>query len=347
TLFHYCLPTAYPAEPGILYHNEGGGRFRDVTAASGVRVPPGRSLGCQWVDENGDGRPDLYVANDMSENFLFRNEGGGRFREIGLSAGVALGSAGRPQAGMGVAAGDVDGDGRQDLVVTNFTGEYAALYRNEAVGSFSDISSQVGLIEATRPGTGFGVGLEDLDLDGWLDLFIANGHVTDTVERFYEGISLAQPNVVLRNHAGAGFVPVSDPGAHVVAPRVHRGAAFGDYDNDGRIDVLVTNWRGEPDLLRNVGDYGRHFMTLHLKGTRSNRSAIGAAVTVSAGGRRQMREVRSCGSYCSQGDLRLTFGLGERGTADEVTVRWPTGRTEVRRNVRGDRTVTWTEGAPE
>ena len=347
----YCRPTAYEPASGILYHNEGNGRFRDVTAASGMKVTPGRSLGCQWLDFDDDGRQDLYVANDMSENFLFHNLGNGRFRSIAYDAGAAVNGAGAPQAGMGVAAGDYNGDGRLDIAVTNFTGEYTTLYRNDTSASggalFTDVSAQTGLIEATRPGTGFGTAFEDLDLDGWPDLFVVNGHVTEDVERFYSGITLAQPNVVLRNVGGAAFTVVQDPGADVTAPKVHRGAAFADFDNDGRTDVLVANWRGEPDLLRNTGTYAGRYLTLRLQGRRGNRDAIGARVTVSAGGARQVREVRSGGSYCSQGDLRITFGLGEHSGADEVTVRWPGGKSETRRNIAADRIVTWVEGTGE
>ncbi|MFN3648486.1 MAG: CRTAC1 family protein [Armatimonadota bacterium] len=343
----YCMPTAYEGASGILYRNEGDGRFHDVTKAAGMAVSPGRSLGCRWVDLDADGALDLYVANDMSENFLFRNLGGGKFRETAFEAGAAVSSSGRSQAGMGVAAGDCDGDGRFDLFVTNFTGEYTALYHNDGAGFFQETSATAGLIEPTRSGTGFGVALEDLDLDGWPDLFIVNGHVTEDVERFYTGVSLAQPNVVLRNRQGAGFEPVADPGPEVLTPRVHRGLAVGDIDNDGRIDALVSNWRGEPDLFRNTGELPHHYLTLKLRGTRSNRDAIGARVTVTAGGREQVREVASGGSYCSQGDFRLTFGLGLHETADRVVVRWPNGRTEARTRLQGDRIVTWTEGEAE
>jgi hypothetical protein len=186
--------------------------------------------------------------------------------------------------------------------------------------------------------------LEDLDLDGWQDLLVVNGHVTEDVERFYEGITFAQPNVVLKNNGKGGFVPVPNPGAEMLAAKVHRGAAFADFDHDGRLDVLISNWRDEPDLMRNVGEYGKHYLTLKLRGTRANRDGIGARVTVTAGGREQVREVYSGGSYCSQSDMPLLFGLGEATVADTVTVRWPGGKTETRRAVPADQIVTWVEG---
>jgi enediyne biosynthesis protein E4 len=340
----YCLPTVYEPLPNILYRNEGGGRFRDVTAEAGMSVPPARSLGCVWTDINDNGLPDLYVANDMSENFLFRNLGAGRFEEIGMAAGVALSSSGHAQAGMGVASADLTGDGAFDLLVTNFTGEYTAMYRNEGGGQFREVSALAGLLEATHRWTGFGIGAEDFDRDGWPDLFIVNGHVTESVERMYSGVTLAQPTVVLRNDGRGNFLPVERPGGGLGTPRVQRGAAFGDFDNDGRVDALIANWRGEPDLLRNVSPGDNRYLTVRLVGTRSNRDAIGARVTVVAGGRTQVREVRSGGSYCSQNDLRLTFGLGAAELAETVTVRWPGGGTEVRRDVPANRRVDWIEG---
>ncbi len=343
----YCRPVVYPPARGLLYRNEGGGRFRDVTRAAGMAVSPGRSLGCLWTDYDDDGRLDLFVANDMSENFLFHNEGKGRFRELAVSAGVAVGSGGQVRAGMGVASGDADGDADLDLVVTNFTGETTALYRNDGGSQFTEVSAQTGLVELTRSGTGFGVGLEDLDLDGWPDLFVANGHVTEAVERFYEGIRLAQPNFALRNLGGSLFALAAAPGEGVTAPRVHRGAAFGDFDRDGRLDILVANWRDAPDLLRNSGGDGAHYLTVRLRGRAANRDAIGARVNLVAGGRRQVREVRSGGSYCSQSDLALHFGLGPHTVAESITVRWPSGASESRRNVPADQMLTWIEGRTE
>lgn len=340
----YCKPTAYDAAPNILYHNEGGGRFKDVSKPSGILGKPGRSLGCQWFDYDNDGRPDLYVANDMSDNNLFHNLGGGKFEDVAFRVGAAVNAAGSVQAGMGLAIGDYNGDGRLDAAVTNFTSEYTALYRNDGPDLFTEVSAPSGLVEPTRPGTGFGVGLEDLDQDTWPDLLVVNGHVTEDVENFYAGISFAQPNVVLRNNGAGGFTTVANPGAEMLKAKVHRGAAFADFDHDGRIDVLISNWRGEPDLMRNVGEYGRHYLKIRLQGTHANRDGIGARVTVTTGGRSQVREVYSGGSYCSQSDLPLIFGLGTAATAETVTVRWPGGKTETRRTVPGDSEVTWVEG---
>lgn len=325
----YCRPNVYPAETGRLYHNNRNGTFTDVTAKAGLRVKPGRGLGCVWLDANEDGAPDLFVANDMSANFLFVNQRNGTFREEGLQRGVALGEGGRPQASMGVAVTDFDGDGHLDLACTNFSGEYLALYRNTGGGNFEDVSAQAGLVDATGPYVGFGLGFPDLDLDGRPDLFLVNGHVTDAAEYFYPGVTIAQPSLSLLNNGTGRFVPDAAAGPDVSRLRVSRGAAFGDFDADGDLDILVENCRGEPDLLRNDSRSHGTWLRLDLKGTRCNRAAIGARVEVTAGGRSQVQEVRSGGSYCSQSELTLTFGLGERHSAERVRVSWPGGKQQT------------------
>lgn len=331
----YCRPTVYPPADGILYRNDGGGRFRDVTAAAGMRVAAGRSLGAVWSDWNEDGRPDLFVANDMSENFLFINQGGGEFREEALARSVALSDTGRPQASMGVASVDFDGDGHLDLACTHFSGEYLALWRNLGGGRFEDYSGRAGLVEVTNPYVGFGLVFPDLDLDGDPDLLVVNGHVTEAAERSYPGITLAQPRLGLLNQGGR-FHP-SGGDSLLREPRVGRGLAAADYDGDGRPDVLVANWRDEPELLRNELAAPGHWLRLTLEGRHANRSAIGARVTVRAGGREQVREVGSGGSYCSQSELALTFGLGAAARADEVRVEWPGGGRLARRDLAAGR----------
>jgi enediyne biosynthesis protein E4 len=321
----YCRPSVYPARQDILYHNNRNGTFTDVTRAAGMQVAPGRGLGCVWSDGDGDGDSDLFVANDMSANFLFINDGRGHFTEEAYARGVALSEDGRPQASMGVAAGDYDGDGLPDLACTNFSGEYLALYRNVGKGRFEDASARAGLIQASSPYVGFGLGFPDLNLDGWSDLFVGNGHVTEAAERFYPGVSFAQPSLCLLNDGGGVFVPAPDPGPAVTTGRVSRGVAFGDYNGDGAPDILVNNWRGAPDLLRNDFPNRGHWLRLALAGTRCNRSAIGARVEVTVSGRSQVQTVQSGGSYCSQSDLVLTFGLGQASPAGMVRVVWPGG----------------------
>ncbi len=329
----YCRPSVYPALPDILYRNNGDGTFTDVTRQAGLSVTPGRGLGCLWSDVDADGDPDLFVANDMTANFLFINQGNGTFREEGLERGVALGEGGRPQASMGIAGADVDGDGHLDLACTNFSGEYLALYRNLGTGHFEDISARAGLVEATSPYVGFGLGFPDIDLDGSPDLFVANGHVTEAAEHFYPGVTFAQPALFLRGDGAGGFAPDSAAGEDVARPRIGRGVAVADYDGDGDLDVLVANCRATPDLLRNEGLPRANWLRLRLVGRTANRSAIGARVEVVAEGKTQVQEVRSGGSYCSQGELPLTFGLDRRSQAETVRVHWPGGKAETLKNL--------------
>lgn len=321
----YCRPVVYPAAPDVLYRNNGDGTFTDVTSSSGVNVQPGRGLGVLWSDVDEDGDQDLFVANDMSANFLFINQGNGRFKEEGLLRGVALGENGQPQASMGVAAVDYDGDGHLDLACTNFSGEYLALYRNLGGGHFQDVSAQAGLVEATNAYVGFGLGFPDLDLDGLPDLFVANGHVTEAAEQFYPGVSLAQPKLCLFNRDGRAFVSPTRPSPMVSAKRVGRGAAFGDIDEDGDVDILVLNWKDEPDLLRNNSPNPGRSLRLSLQADSGDRSGIGARIEVKSGDRVQVQELRSGGSYLSQSELTLTFGLGAAAEAETVRVRWPGG----------------------
>lgn len=345
-----CRPIVYSAARSILYHNTGHGTFEDVTAASGIgAVAPGRALGAVWTDVDGDGNQDLYVTNDMSANFLFMNHGGPnpRFTEEGRARGVAVSADGTPQASMGIGVADYDGDGLLDLACTNYANEYLALYRNAGGGRFEDASARSGLAQVTSLYVGFGIGFPDLDLDGWPDLFVVNGHVS-AAEGPHMVEALSEPALCLLNDRRGGFVPVADPGPDVTAPRVRRGAAFADIDGDGDVDVLVSNWRGEPDLLRNdfrPGRDGRHWLRLLLEGRRCNRAAIGARVEVRCGGRVEVQEVRSGGSYCSQSELALRFGLGDAARVDQVRVRWPGGAVERWSNVRADGTWRLVEGS--
>ena len=321
----FCGPRALTPESDALYRNTGGGHFLDVTQVAGVAQPGHFGFGVLFSDLDDDGWPDIYVANDSVPNFLFRNGRDGRFVEEGLLRGVAVSRDGREQAGMGVDAGDYDGDGRVDLVVTNFAQDYTTLYRNEGGGLFQDVSFETGL--AGGPFLGWGVGFIDIDNDALLDLFVANGHVYPDIEK--TGTSTYyQPSLLFRNQGNGRLRKVSaNVGSGLALARSSRGAAFGDYDNDGDIDVLISNIDDRPTLLRNDTS-GGHWITMRLVGVRSNRDGIGARVAVVAGGRRQIAEVRAGGSYVSHNDVRLHFGLGAEDAVNEVEIRWPSGLVE-------------------
>jgi hypothetical protein len=339
----YCGPRPLRGESDRLYRNTGAGRFVDVTMAAGVSEPGHYGFGVLFSDLTDDGWPDIYVANDSTPNLFFRNKRDGTFAEEALQSGVAVTPDGREQAGMGVDAGDYDGDGRLDIVKTNFSQDYTTLYRNEGDGLFTDVSFRTGLAATLGPYLGWGVGLVDLDNDGPLDLFIANGHVYPDVVK--TGTSTyRQRSQVFRNDAGRFRHVTEEVGGDLLAEHSSRGAAFGDYDNDGDIDVLVSVIDGAPRLLRNDTP-GGHWITIGLQGTKSNRSAIGAKVTIEAAGRRQIAEVRSGGSYISQNDLRVHFGLGPVTSVDRVVIRWPNGSTETAPALAADRFYLAREGA--
>ncbi len=325
----YCPPSQFDGVPDTLYRNNGDGTFTDVTREAGVWDEAGKGLGCVWSDVDDDGDPDLYVANDGSVNRLYRNDGKGRFEDITWTAGVGLGENGEAQAGMGTDAGDVDNDGRFDLVVANFSEEMNSLYRNEGKGLFSDRSVDSGIGTPSLLRLGFGADLFDYDLDGWKDLVVANGHVFDTIGRVRSDIGAAQPPLLYRN-LGGRFEDVSDQvGAPFQRPAVARGLATADFDNDGDPDLLMMRLNGPPILLRNDGGNERQWLGLRLRGRSGNRSAIGARVTVRGAGGDQVEEVRSGSGYCSQNDLRLLFGLGSTPVAARVVIRWPGGTEQV------------------
>jgi predicted nucleotidyltransferase len=339
-----CGPRPLPGQPDILYRNDGSGGFEDVTEAAGVTEPGYYGFGVLFSDLDDDGWPDIYVANDSLPNLFFRNRRDGTFVEEGLLAGVAVSSDGREQAGMGVDAGDYDGDGRHDLVVSNFAQAYTTLYHNEGGGTFADVSFQTGMAATLGPYLGWGIAFVDLDNNGWLDVFVANGHVYPGIER--TGTSTYhQRNQVFRNTDGRRFRDVSaEAGGGLLVQKSSRGAAFGDYDNDGDIDVLVIDIDDRPTLLRN-DSAGGHWITIRLVGTTSNRDAIGARVTLEAGGRRQVAEIRSGGSYTSHNDVRAHFGLADRTRVERIEIRWPDGTTESAEGLAADRFYVATEGA--
>ena len=322
-----CGPRGLPLAHNVLYHNTGRGTFVDVSEQAGILKPGGRySLGVAAADFDNDGWPDIYVACDMTRSLLFRNRHDGTFEERGLDAGVALNYDGDLQAGMGVAVADYDGDGLLDIAKTNFSGDLTSLYHNDDGKFFTDVSREAGL--GTRQLLGWGVAFTDVDDDGWQDLVIANGHVYPEVEGRQLGDTYREPTVLFRNLANGKFQEITmQAGGAFQTPRPARGLAVGDLDGDGRPEIVIVNMNAKPSLLKNDLP-GGHFVNVELRGTRSNRSAIGARVTVSAGGRDRIQEVMSGGSYYSQNSFVLHFGLGAVTEVDGIAVRWPDGSVQ-------------------
>ncbi len=342
----FCGPLGLPAAQSVLWRNDGAGRFEDATRAAGLWLPaPRYGLGAVTGDLDNDGDTDLYVANDSLPNSLWRNRGDGTYEEAAVPLLAAFSGDGGAQAGMGVDAGDYDGDGWLDLVVTNFSHDLNTIYRNEAGKFFSDVSSQVGL-QATWFALSWGVGFEDFDNDGDLDLFIANGHIYPQMDGYDFGTRYRQRNHLFEN-LGGRFVEVSEGAGGGLAPvRSWRGAAFADYDNDGDVDILATAIDDAPVLIRNDTTPRGHWLSVRLVGAaRSNRDAVGARVTLFAGGRTQIRERKGGGSFLSASEGRLHFGLGDATTVSSLTVRWPDGRSETLRDLSADRELTIRQGA--
>ena len=340
----FCGPNRLPGEPDVLYRNNGDGTFTDATRRAGITDPGYYGFGVVFADVNDDGWPDIYVANDSVPNLLFRNRGDGTFVEEGLLTGVAVSGSGRPQAGMGVHAGDYNGDGLIDLVVTNFSHDHTTLYENGPPGVFTDASYASGVASTAGPYLGWGVGLIDVDNDSRLDLFIANGHVYPDVDRHGLGTRYRQRKQLFHN-SGRRLVHLTPAsGSALLIEQSSRGAAFGDYDNDGDIDMLVVNMNDRPTLLRNDTDAGHRWVTFKLTGVKSNRDAIGAKIRIEAGGRRQVAEVGGDGSYLSHSDVRVHFGLGTAARVDRLEIRWPSGLVETAADLTPDRFYVAREG---
>jgi hypothetical protein len=324
-----CGPRDLAGEPDALYRNNGDGTFTDVTSAAGIVDPGYYGFGVIFSDLNDDGWPDIFVANDSVPNLLFRNNRNGTFSEIGLPSGLALSGDGKAQAGMGADAADYDGDGRLDVFVTNFSQDYNTLYQNSAEGFFSDVSHRAGVAMPSLPYLGWGAGFADFDNDGLLDIFVANGHVYPEIDRFGRGTTYLQRKQLFRNQGKGRFSDASaDGGAGLLLEKSSRGAAFGDFDNDGDVDVLVLNMNDRPTLLRNDTQSGNNWVVLKLVGKSRNRDAIGARVWLDQEGPVQVAEVRSGGSYLSHNDMRVRFGLGRMPKTPPVKVRWPDGAIE-------------------
>ena len=340
-----CGPPGLPGGKNVLYHNEGNGRFADVSERAGITKASGTyALGVSTLDFDGDGWTDLYVADDSNPNALYLNKRDGTFEDVGVRAGCAYSQDGKPQAGMGVAVGDYDRNGTMDVFVTNFAGDTSTLHANPGDGFCEDRTFMAGLGVNTRF-LGWGVGFADFENRAWLDLFLVNGHVYPEVEQLSTEAGYKQRKVVYRNRTDGRFEDVTERlGPPVTDPKAGRGAAFGDYDNNGTVDVLVNNVHDAPDLFRNEARVGNHWIAVKLEGTRSNRSAIGARVRCEAAGQAQTDEVRSGGSYASQNDLRVHFGLAQAVRVDRVAVRWPNGLEEEWRDLGADRIVPLKEG---
>jgi enediyne biosynthesis protein E4 len=335
-----CGPKGLPTDTNLLYHNEGGGRFTDVSERSRIARVTGRySMTAVAADVNGDDWPDIYVASDSTASILYRNNRDGTFTDVAVESGTAYNEHGTPQAGMGVAAGDYNNDGLLDLVKTHFADDIPALYRNLGKGLFEDTATSAGLNVQNRH-VEWGAGLADFDNDGFTDLLYVTGNVYPEIERHLPHYPHRGPRIVFRNRDGVRFEDVSGAsGAGASTPHSSRGAAFGDVDNDGDVDALIMNMNELPSLLRNDYRGGNAWIQIALEGRASNRSGIGATVIVTAAGRRQARAVLSQASYYSHDDLRLHFGLGNASRADVVDVRWPSGQVQQLRSVEARRVV--------
>ncbi|HVG54105.1 MAG TPA: CRTAC1 family protein [Vicinamibacterales bacterium] len=341
----YCHPLRFDPLPSVVYRNDGKGTFTDVSAESGVSALRGNGLGVVIADYDDDSWPEVFVANDSMPNFMFRRSGPWRYEDIALRAGVAVASDGKERAGMGTDAADYDGDGLLDLVVTNLDFESFSLFRGLGNRLFAYATPESGIGAATLPFVGFGTVFLDFDNDGLTDLAFANGHMLDNASQFRAGATHAQRNLLFRNMGMRRFADVtaaSGPGFAI--EKVSRGLAAGDIDNDGDLDLLVTNNGQSVDLLRNDGSPG-HALLVRLIGTQSNRDGIGARLRLTADARTQVREVKAGSSYLGQNDLRQHFGLGPATRVDRLEVRWPSGRLDVVRDIPADQILTIREGA--
>ena len=340
----YCTPEAYRGATCWLFHNRGNGTFEDVTPTSGIFDSSSKSLGVALLDQNRDGWPDLLVANDTQPNKLYRNQHNGTFKDSAVEAGIAFSSEGKARAGMGVDVGDFDNSGSTGVAITNFDNEMIGLYRFHGKG-FEDIAPQSGIGIASRNSLGFGCSFLDVNLDGWLDFAVANGHIDETVRNIRGNVGYAQPPQLFLNGGKGAFRDVAaDVGGKFDNPKVGRGLAYGDFDRDGDLDLLVTTNNGPAYLYRNDQLSGNRSIRFHLAGTKSNRDAIGATVRIFLGGMEQSRVVKGSSSYLSQSELPVTFGVEKRDRIDRVVIDWPSGQTEEHKNLATGRAYDCTEG---
>jgi len=342
----YCTPESYKGTSSRLYHNLGNGRFEDVTAKAGLGDATSKSLGVSVFDLDNDGWPDIFVANDTQPNKLYRNNHDGTFTDVGMTAGVAFGEDGVARGAMGADAGDYDHAGRFDLLVGNFSNQMLGLYHNEGTGLFVDEAPRSSVGHDSLLSLTFGAFFFDYDLDGYPDIFAANGHIDEDIGRVQPKIQFREPPLLFHDVGHGRFEDASKSvGADLQRPIVARGAAYLDYDRDGDLDVVISTNNGPAYLFRNDGGNRNHWLTLKLVGTKSNRSALGAVVHVNSAAGGQMQMVHSGSSYCSQSDLALTFGLGNDDVAKEIVIYWPSGRVDKLYNVRANQFKVVKEGS--
>jgi len=339
----YCTPEAYRGATCWLFHNRGNGTFEDVTASSGIFDSSSKSLGVALLDEDRDGWPDVLVANDTQPNKLYRNQHNGTFKDSAVEAGIAFSSEGKARAGMGVDVADFDNSGSPGVGITNFDNEMIGLYRLNGK-NFEDIAPQSGVGIASRNSLGFGCSFLDVNLDGWLDFAVANGHIDETVRNIRGNVGYAQPPQLFLNSGKGNFRDVAtEVGGGFDSPKVGRGLAYGDFDRDGDADLLITTNNGPAHLYRNDQLSGNRSIRFYLTGVKSNRDAIGATVRVFANGLVQSRMVKGGSSYLSQSELPLTFGVEKRDRVDRVVIDWPSGQTEEFKNLATGRAYDCTE----
>jgi hypothetical protein len=337
----YCTPESYKGNSVRLYHNLGGGKFEDVTQKAGLGDPTSKSLGITVFDYNNDGWPDLFIANDTQPNKLYRNNRNGTFSEEAVSAGVAFSEDGVARGAMGTDAADYDRSGRTHLLVGNFSNQMLGLYHNEGNNLFVDEAPRSAVGRASLLSLSFGVFFFDYDLDGYPDIFAANGHIDEEIGRVQPKVQYKESPLLFHNQGNGKFEDASKTaGPELQRPIVARGAAYADFDRDGDLDILISTNNGPAYLFRNDGGNRNHWITLKLVGTKSNRSALGAVAIVESASGKQIQTVHSGSSYCSQSDLALTFGLGKEDVVKSVTIQWPSGGKDVLSNVKANQYLT-------
>ncbi len=334
----YCDPRNFDGVPDLLYRNNGDGTFTEVSKKAGIANPAGKGLGVAFADFDRDGWADIYVANDTVRNFLYRNNGDGTFIDLAYSAGVGYDVNGKARAGMGVEFTDFDGDGLPDIFVTNFSEEFNGLYRNRGDSTFEDVAEQSGLGSSFLP-LGFGAKLFDYDNDGWTDIFVTNGHVTDNIHLYNPRLSWQQTDLLYHNEQGRFRDVSAESGPAFRIKHVGRGAATGDFDNDGDLDIVVSNCGQQPILMRNDGGNSNRWIAVKARGRQSNRFGVGAQVSVETEGRKQVKEIGAAGSYLSSSDLRLFFGLGGERKVKRLEIVWPGGGKQTLTGVAADQTL--------
>jgi enediyne biosynthesis protein E4 len=338
----YCDPRGFDGVPDLLYRNNGDGTFTDVSRKAGVANPAGKGLGVAFGDFDNDGWPDIFIANDLARNFLYRNNGDGTFIDLAYSAGVGYDPNGNPRAGMGTEFADLDGDGWLDIFVTNFSEELNALFRNRGDLTFEEVTEQAGLGSGFLP-LGFGTKLFDFDNDGDVDIYVTNGHVVDNIQLYNPRLSYMQTDLLYANDGGRFRDVSAESGPAFQIKHVGRGAAAGDFDNDGDLDIIVSNCGQPPMLMRNDGGNRNHWVAIKARGRESNSFGVGARVKVEAGGKTQVKEIYSAGSYLSGSDLRLYFGLGAERKIKQVEILWPSGKKQILNDVAADQTLSLDE----